>query len=180
MTKRYTLHIILELIVMVGFLILGITILTFIFQSQPFDRIVIGSLILAIGVLGVADFFTWKYATKRRSIQSLVASILYIVLGAVIMIARNLNPKIWCLIWGIGAIAFSVAKIATGAVNISYQPLINGVRIILAIIQIVFGVLLIVKTVDAVQPCMLFLGISLCVIAFALFIEFVIHRYQNI
>ncbi len=180
MKRINTLHYVLELIVIVGFLILGVTILTFISQNQPFDRIVIGSIILAIGVLGVADFFTWKYAMKRRSIQSVVAAVLYIALGAVIMIINRLDTKIWCLMWGIGSIAFSVARIATGAVNMPYQPLINAVRIILAIIQIVFGVLLIVKTGDAVPPTMLFLGIALCTTSLILLIEFTIHRYQRI
>ena len=180
MARRNILHYILELIVVVGFLVLGVTILTFIFYGQAFDRIVIGILILAIGVLDFTDFFTWKYATKMRSIQSLVAAIASIILGALIMILRNMDTKVMCIVWGIGNIAFSICRIATGAVNIQYQPLINSFRIILSIVEIVFSILLIVRTLDAVQPHMWFLGIALCINAFILFVEFIIHRYQRI
>lgn len=177
--RRNVLHIILELIVDIGFLILGVTILTMLGQNIGFPWLTIGSLVLAIGVLEVADFFTWKFATRRRSIQSLVAGALSIALGAFFMIGHNIDPKSLCIIWGICSIAFSICKIATGVMNLSYQPLINGVKIILAITEIVFSILLIAQQQHAIPHHMLYLGIALVVEAVTLFIEFVIHRYQN-
>ena len=180
MARRNILHYILEIIVIVGFLVLGVTIFTLFFYNSPFERSVIGILILTIGVLEVADFFTWKYATKMRSIQYLVSAIANVALGAVLMIVPRMDTKVMCIIWGICNIVFAVSKIATGAVNIQYQPLINSFRIVLSIIEIVFSVLLIVRTLDAVHPHMWFLGVALCINAFILFVEFIIHRYQRI
>ena len=177
--KRNVLHIILELIVDIGLLIIGVTILTLLVQKIGFSWQIIGSLVLAIGVLEVTDFFTWKFATRRRSIQSLAAGALSAVLGVFFMIGHKIDPKVLCVIWGIASIVFSLAKITTGVLNLSYQPLINGVKIILSVTEIVFSILLIIQKVHAIPHHMIFLGIALVVEAFTLFIEFVIHRYQN-
>lgn len=179
MMKRNALHILLELIVDIGFLVLGVTILTFLGQGIPFPFSTIGPLVLAVGVLEVADFFTWKFATRRRSIQSLVAAILSVALGIFFIIGHNIDTKVLCIIWGIASVVFSVAKIATGVMNLSYQPLINGVKIILSITEVVFSILLIIQQQHAIQHHMLFLGIALLVEAVTLFVEFVIHRYQS-
>ena len=180
MTRRNALHYILELIVVFGFLVLGITILTMLSQGSSIDRIVIGALVLSIGVIQIADYFTWKFAMRRRSIPAFVAAILSVVLGAVLMIIHNMDTKLMCYIWGPCIIAFALARIATAAVNMTYQPLINAVKIISAITEIVFSILLIIRTLDGIHPYMWFLGIALCVEAFVLFIEFIIHRYQRI
>ena len=177
--KRNALHILLELIVDIGFLVLGVTILTFLGQGIPFPFSTIGPLVLAIGVLEVADFFTWKFATRRRSIQSLVAAILSVALGIFFIIGHNIDTKVLCLMFGIGCICFFVTTITTGIMNLSYQPLINIVKIIISITGTVFSVFLIVQRQNAIRQLMLFLGIALITKAFTLFIEFVIHRYQN-
>ncbi|MCQ2800520.1 MAG: hypothetical protein MJ216_01000 [Bacilli bacterium] len=180
MMRRNFLRSALEMIVDVGFLILGITILTFIFQNQPFDRPVIGALILSVGVLDFADFFTWQYATKMRSIQSLIAAVLNVALGVVILSVHNMDPKIMCIVWGACSVAFSITKIITCIVNITYQPLINGAKIILNILEIVFSIILMIRTINAIPSHMLFLAISLIVEAFILFIEFIINHNQKL
>ena len=179
MKRRSVLHIILELIVILGYLVLGMTILTFAFQKVPFDRIFIGVLISAIGVLEFTDFVTWKYATKMRSMQFAIGAVFSIVLGLVFVIIK-MNSNILCYLWGGFSIAFALVRIATGTVNLAYQPLINSVRIILAIVQIVFSVLLIVQKLNALNSYIVFLGISFVIEAVALFVEFMIHRYQRI
>lgn len=181
MNRRSALHITLEMIVIIGFLTLGVTISTYIFQGVPFDRIFIGSVILSTGVLETADYFTWKYVTRRRSVQSLIAAILSIALGLVIMVFKEkMDSKLMCVLWGSLSIAFAVATIVTGAINLVYQPLLNVVKIILSIIKIVFSILLIVRTSNIIQSYMLFLAIALIVESFTLLIEFIIHRYQRI
>ena len=179
MGRRNFIHIILELIVILGFLVIGVTILTMIAQKIGFHWLTIGSLVLAIGVLEMADFFTWKFATRRRSLQSLIAAGLCIVYGAFFMIGHSIDSKVLCLMFGIGCICFFITTITTGIMNLSYQPLINIVKIIISITGTVFSVLLIVQRQNAIPQLMLFLGIALVIKAFTLFIEFVIHRYQN-
>ena len=64
-------------------------------------------------------------------------------------------------------------------INMSHQPLLNGVRAIIAITEIVFSILLIIRTVDSLYVHMMVVGIALVVEAVTLFIEFLIHRYQR-
>lgn len=180
MKRRSIVHYVLELIVIVGFLTLGVTVLTYLFQKVAFDKIIIGAIILSIGVLELTDFITWKYATRVRSIQSLIAALAGIALGIVILVVKNMDENTMCILWGAFSIAFSVAKIATGTINLVYQPLLNIVKIILAITEIVFSILLIVEKAGAIHAHMVFLSVALIVEAFTLVIEFIIHRYQRL
>ena len=179
MKRRSVLRYILELIVILGYLVLGVTIFTFIFQKVPFDKIFIGALILAIGVLEFTDFVTWKYAMKMRNIQFFVGSVVSMALGVVLMLVK-MDAKTLCYFWGWFSIFFSVVKISSGSINLVYQPLISSVRIILGITRIVFSILLLARNVNALNPFILFVGVSLAIEAVILFIEFMIHRYQRI
>lgn len=179
MGKRSVLHIILELIVIFGYLVLGITILTFSFQDVPFDRIFIGVLISATGMLELTNFFTWKYATKMRSMPLFVAAIMSVVLGFIIILFR-METKVLCYIWGGFSIAFALARIFTGAINLVYQPLMNSIKIVLSITEIIFAILLMVQQGRIINSFIVFLGIAYVINASTLFIEFMIHRYQRI
>ena len=177
--KRFSaLTLLLEILVILGNLIVGITVLTYMSQYSPIDRVFIGSIVLSVGVFGFTEFFSLRYAYKMRSIQSLVASILGIALG-IVFIALDLDIKLVCILWGSFNIAFSVINIITAGINMSHQPLLNGVRAIIAITEIVFSILLIIRTVDSLYVHMMVVGIALVVEAVTLFIEFLIHRYQR-
>ena len=179
MKRRSFLRYTLELIVILGYLVLGVTIFTFIFQKVPFDKIFIGSLILAIGVLEFTDYITWKYSIKMKNIQYFVGSMVSIALGIIFMVIK-MDAKALCYFWGAFSIFFSLVKISTGSISLVYQPLICSVRIVLAITRIVFSILLLARTLNALNPFILFVGISLAIEAVILFIEFMIHRYQRI
>ena len=179
MKRRSVLHYILELIVITGFLVLGMTILSYISNRMPFDRFFIGAIVLTTGVLELTDYCTWKYATRMRSIQALVSALLSIALGAVFIFAP-LEKELICTLWGAFSIVFALVKISTGAVNIAYQPLLCSIKIILSIIQVVFGILLIVRGSNLIYSHMMFLFIAYTISSITLFVEFIIHRYQRI
>lgn len=179
MKRRSFLRYSLELIVLIGFLVLGVTVLTYLFYKIEFDHTIIGSIVLATGVLQLTDFFTWKFARRIRSIQTMIAALASIALG-LIFIFVNMDPKVLYILWGSFSIAFALAKIATGATNVSYQPLISTVNIFIAIAEIVFSILLIVRTDRFISSFVMFLAITLIIEAVTLFIEFMIHRYQQI
>ena len=172
------LHLLLEILVILGDLIIGVTVLTFMLQGASFGRAFIGAIVLSIGILDFTDFITLKYATKMRSIQYATAAILEIALGAVFIIF-NLDTKFICILWGSLSIAFAITKIVTAAINMTHQPLLNTVITILSIIEIVFSILLIIRTLDSLHEHMVFIGIALIVEAVTLLIEFLIHRYQR-
>ena len=182
MRRRSFLRYALELIVILGYLVLGVTIFTLIMQKDPpfaFDKIFIGSLVSAVGVLEFTDFITWKYSIKIKNIQYFVGSMIAVALGIVFM-TMKINAKTICYLWGAFSIFFSLIKISTGSISLFYQPLISSVRIVLAITRIVFSILLLARTLDALSPFILCIGISLVVEAVILFVEFMIHRYQRI
>ena len=178
MRRRNFLRCLLEIIVVLGYLVLGMTVFTFVFQKIPFDKVFIGSLILAIGVLELTDYVTWKYATKIRSMQSLVSAIVSIALGFVFMFVK-MEPKTLCYFLGWFSIGFSLVRISTASINLAFQPLINTVRIVLSITRIVFSILLLARTLNAIYSFILFLGIAVVIEAVVLFVEFMIHRYQR-
>lgn len=179
MKRRNYLHYFIELIVFVGFLVLGITVLTYSIYKIAFDHVVTGSIVLAMGVLQMTDYFTWKFARRIRSIQTLIAALVTIALGFVLIFV-NMELNVLYILWGSFSIAFALAKIATGATNLSYQPLICTVNIILAITEMVFSILLIIRTDRFVDAFIMFLAVAMIIEAVTLFIEFIIHRYQQI
>lgn len=179
MKRRSLLHMILELIVVLGYLVLGVTVLTFTFQNVPYDRIFIGVLIAATGMLSLTDFFTWKFATRMRSLQTLIASVATIIFGFIVILI-NIDAKTMCILWGAFSIGYSLARTATATVNLVYQPLINSVRIILAVIEIIFSIILMIRTSNYLNSFIIFMGVALVVEAGVLFVEFMIHRYQRI
>ena len=178
MKRNNILNYSLELIVILGFLVIGVTVLTYIFQNVPMDRVFIGFIIFSIGVIEFADFFTRKYATRIKSIQSLVAAIVTIGLGITFM-AFDFKIELVCILYGSFGIGFAIAKIVTAALNLTRQPLLNGIKIILSIIGIVFSILLIIRTTYSLHTHMVFLGIACSIEAFVLLIEFMVHRYQG-
>ena len=179
MKRNNVLRYILELIVILGNLVIGVAILTYIVQDVSMDRIFLGSLLLAIGVIGITEFFTWRYVTKVRSIQSLIASIAKVGLGLSFIIF-DFDNKLICILIGACSIAFAFIRIVTAILNLSRQPLLNGVRTVISITEIVFAIILIIRTQDYLRAFMTFVGIALAIEAFVLLIEFMVHRYQRI
>ena len=178
MRKVNVFNIVLELIVILGSVVIGVTLLTYIFQHAYYNKILIALIVLSIGLIGLTEFFTLKFAIRFRSIQNAVGSTLLIALGLIFLIMK-IELKQICLIWGIGNIALSVIHITTAVLNILRKPLINGVRIILNILLIVFSIFLMVKNIDYLDTFLIFLGIALLVEAVILLVEFIIERYQN-
>lgn len=178
MKRANILNLILEMIVIIGNIVLGVTIFVCLGLDLTIDKNVVGVLVLANGFIEVIDFIALKYAIKRKSFQNLVAACLQIILGLVLLIF-NFTTEQMCVIWGICSIAFSLAKISSSILTLGQQPLINIVKMLLCSGEILFSVFLIIKTVDSLDTHLLFLGISFSIEALTLLIEFIIHRYHR-
>ena len=178
MKRSSFLNILLELIVLFGHLILGVTIVTFLLHHEAISRVFIGLVVTATGMIEITEFFTYKITTKMKSMQNLIAAICMVILGVVFVIVR-MDTKILCIILGIACTAFAITRIITAVLNMMRQPLINAVRVILNITMIVLNIFLIVKTIDFLASFTTFIGIAMCIEALILLIEFLIHRYQN-
>ena len=171
-------QIILELIVILGFLVVGSTIGTYLFQKINVDRIAIALIVMSFGLLGITEYFTLKYVIKIKSLANLIVNVLAVAFGIVFIIIKLEMSKL-CLIWGIFAIVYAVGRTTTAAINLLRQPLLNGIRIILSIIEIVFSVFLIIKNTAQLNSFLLLLAIGSIIEGATLAVEFIIHRYQN-
>lgn len=179
MKRNNILHYSLELIVMLGYLVMGVTVFTYIVQSVPLDHVFIGFVVLTTGVIAFTEYFTWKYAVRIKTIQSAIAALATLALG-IVFIVVEMDPALFCIIFGIYAIAFAVTQIITAAILLTRQPLLNGIRIIISITQIAFAIFLIIRTVNFLYAYMTFMCVVLLVEAVILLIEFMVHRYQGI
>lgn len=178
MRKTETLHIILELVTILSNIVIGVTILTFLWQKVEASKSYIGSIILAIGTTELVEFFSLSDLAKRRDIPNAIVAIASMIFGFTLLFLR-IDLKMTCILWGAFSIAFQVAKIFNAGYNLLKQPFLNSVIIILCIIELILSVFLIVKTVDSLHTHLMFVGISLLVESFLLIVEFVIHRYQK-
>jgi len=179
MKRANTVLLILEIVVILGNIVIGTTALTYIMQHVTIDKEVIGSLILAVGVIEFSEFFTLKYIDKRRNIPNALIAILSIALGFVFILS-NFDLDLVCILWGAIGGGFYLIKVLMSIINISRQPLLNGTRTILCTTQLVFCILLIVNKQDFIMRQMLVFSISLLVLATVLTIELLIHRYQRV
>ena len=179
MKRNNILRYVLELIVILGYLVMGISVFTYIIQSVPMDHVFIGFIVLSSSVIAFTEYFTWKFAVRVKTIQIAIAALAMIALG-IVFIVVEMDPALFCIIFGICSIAFAVTQIITSAILLSRQPLLNGIKIILAITAIVFSIFLIIRTVNILYSYMTFICILLLVDAIVLLIEFMVHRYQGI
>ena len=171
-------NIILQLIVILGSIVIGITVLTYIYQHEYYNKILIGLIIMSIGLMGLTEFFALRFAIRMRSIQYAVISALEVVLG-LLFILLKIEMKQICIIWSIANFVIALTHIITSVINILRKPLINGVRIILNALLVIFSIILLIETIDYLNTFLIFLGIALLVEASILLIEFFISRYQN-
>ena len=178
MKRANVLNILLEFIVVIGYVVIGMTCLTYIFQHANPDRFFIGSIIGAIGILQFASYFTQKFAVRLKSIQSAIASLVMVALGIVFIVATIEQPMA-CILVGAFSIGISIVNMSSSAINMTHQPLLNSAKIIIYIVGIVFAIFLLVKQESYFYTYISFIGIALLVAAVVSLIEFIIHRYQS-
>ncbi len=179
--KQNRLHIALELVTIFSFIVIGITILTFMYYDVEMSKSYLGSLVLAIGVTELVSFLSMKDLVKLRNIPNGITAVLQMILGVILMVI-NVELPTACIIWGICNIVFLVAKVVDAGFNLIHQPFLNIILVILCIIETIFSIFLIANSADiqALNHHIVFVGVSLLIRSFILVIEFVIHRYQKL
>lgn len=179
--KTGRLHLALELVTIFSFIVIGVTILTFMYYDVEMSKSYLGSLVLAIGVTELVSFLSMKDLVKLRNIPNAVTAVLQMALGVVLMFIDVALPTA-CIVWGICNIVFLVAKVIDAGFNLIHQPLLSIIIIILCIIETFFAIFLIANSTDiqALNHHIVFVGVALLIRAVLLVIEFVIHRYQKL
>lgn len=179
--KQNRLHIALELVTIFSFIVIGVTMLTFMYYDVELSKSYIGSLVLAIGVTELVSFLSMKDLVKLRNIPNGITAILQMALGIVLMVIDADLPTA-CIIWCICNIVFLVAKVIDAGFNLIHQPFLNIIVIILCIIETIFAIFLLANSTDiqALNHHIVFIGVALLIKAVILVIEFLIHRYQKL
>ena len=179
--KQNRLHIALELVTIFSFIVIGITILTFMYYDVEMSKSYLGSLVLAIGVTELVSFLSMKDLVKLRNIPNGITAVLQMILGVILMVI-NVELSTACVIWGICNIVFLVTKVVDAGFNLIHQPFLNIILVILCIIETICSIFLIANSADiqALNHHIVFVGVSLLIRSFILVIEFVIHRYQKL
>lgn len=178
MKRVNTLQIVLELIVVIGCFVIGGAILLCQILDFSITKTLVGLITIAIGSIGIIEYLTYKVEVKLKSFQSLVANIVLMVVGLLFIIFAMEN-KVFCTVWGITYICFSLAKGFTAAIHILKQPLLNIFRIVASIVFIVFSAILMAKNIEYVHSYLIVTTVILLSEAVILLIEFIIHRFQN-
>lgn len=178
MKKRNALQILLEIIVILGNLIIGITILTYLFLGYEVNTVLMGLIAIAMGVINVTEFVSLKFLTKIKSIQILTGAILSISTG-ITFLTTGMGLKTAALVWGYFSMTLIIARMISSVSNFLKQPLLNGVRIIISIVSTVFAINLVISDVAFLPTYYTYVGITLLVQFAILLVEFIIHRYQN-
>jgi len=175
------LHVTLEIITIFSFIVIGVTTLTFMYYEVEASKSYIGSLILAIGVTELVGFLSLRDLVKLRNITNATVAVLSMILGG-LLLALDIDLPTTCIVWTICNIVFLVGKVIDAGINILRQPFLNIIVIILCMVETVFSIILLANSasVPALNHLIVYIGVAICIKAFILVIEFVIHRYQKI
>lgn len=179
MRKTGRLLILLEIVTILSYIIIGVTVLTFLNQGVEPHKSYIGSIVLAVGVTEVVEFLAMRDLVKLKNIPFVVGAVLTVALGIVIM-TLHVDLTTACIVWGIGSIALQIIKMVNAGFNLLRQPFLNSFVFILGIGEIIFSIFLIARTIESLPWHLMYYGIALLVKAFLLIIEFMIHRYQKL
>ena len=167
-----------EIVTIISNIVIGVTMLTFLYQGVEASKSYIGSIILAIGATELVGFIALKDLVKLKNIPNAVVAVASMILGGLLLFLDIELPTV-CIVCGICAIVFQIAKIVDAAFNIIRQPFLNIFVVILCIIEIIFAIFLIVRTTNSLNYHLTFIGISVLVQAVLLVVEFLIHISQK-
>ena len=177
--KRYSVwRTVLEILTIIGYIAVSMIILTYLLQSVPFDKIILGAITALIGAIELIEFFTLKHLVKLKNIPLLIVGALELVFGLILSFL-NIDLFLTCVVLGWFEIGFSVIKISNFVFNIPQSPIINIIIIILSVVMIVFGILLVVNIETILNSFMLFNCISLLLMAIIYLIEVIVRHSRN-
>ncbi|NLB48679.1 MAG: hypothetical protein GX813_02400 [Erysipelotrichia bacterium] len=166
-----------ELASVVGSVAIGVTILTFIDRGVVIDKTFIAFVILLIGVIEIVNFLGVKDSVRMRNIPNMITDLIAVVLS-LFLFFLNMQLKTVLLIWAITYLTLYTARTVINVINFKYKPLFCGVKIVLAVILMVYMIILLVLGESFIITSMSFIGYALLIEAVMLLVEFLIHHYQ--
>lgn len=140
------------------FLATGIVVLILRHNASVYDHIILGSVTLIVGFVKIATYFM-SCAFKDPKDISIIVGGAMVALGF-IFIFSDYDIASLCFGWGILEIVASGIEIHQKSQMIKHEPL-SIVEVVIAVGSLAFAIILCIKTTDALNGHLIFLGISL-------------------
>ena len=155
-------HIVLNVIIITLFLTSGITVLLLRQFADDYNRILLGTTLLVAGIVKFIIYFLNKGYKNPRNI-TIITSIIMIALG-IIFFASKKEVEMLCFGWGVVEIVLGLIEVYIDILEIR-EDKIAILEMVINTATIVFGVLLCIKLSDGLSVHLIFLGISLILLA---------------
>lgn len=162
MKNLKVLQIVLNSLIVLLFLAIGVTIIVLGTTNDQYDNIMLGIFLLLAGFARLAIYFmTRGYAEPVNF--NLLSGVAFLVFGIVFLSAPH-DLEIMCFGWGIMEIIVGGAEIQSSLFTFK-QDKLSILEIIISSGGIIFGVLLCVRMSEALLEHLIFMGISLILMA---------------
>ena len=176
MKKEKLLHQILDWFGFVLFLASGIAVLVLKFLFPNNEVQILGAIILIAGFAKLMVYLAVYLKKNPRSVL-IIGAIAFIVLGF-IFIFSGYDYSLLCFAWGIVDIVLGVVEIFTSAFELKEDKM-QWAEIAIAAGGLVFGILLCIELGHGLAGHIIYLGISLILLASLILIEKIIHKVKG-
>ena len=176
MEKHSLLRSILHWVCVFLFMAAGIAVLILRHLNPTHPTNILGIIVLIAGCVKVAIYWLFYFKRNPRSVL-LLSGLAFIILGIVFLLG-DYPYEALCLTWGILDIVLGLVEIFTSIFELKEDKL-QIAEILVAAGGIVFGVLLTIELAHGLAAHIIYLGISLILLACILVAEFIIHKVKG-
>ena len=158
------------------FVIAGVTVLVLCLVHQfQFTGLVLGIILLVVSVIRIIDFMISEKHKDRHNVALLFA-IALIVMG-ILFIAEVRELSMLCFGWGVIDIVLSAIEIQFAVPEIKHNKLCI-LEVAISCGELLFGILLCIKLESGLTGHLIYLSISLFLLAVLALLEALIHKHE--
>ena len=151
-----------------------VLVLSLINQFQ-FTGLILGIILLVVSIIRIIDFIISKKHKDRHNVALLFA-IALIVIG-ILFIAEARELSVLCFGWGVIDIVLSLIEIQFAIPEIKHNKLCI-LEVAISTGELLFGILLCIKLENALTGHLIYLSISLFLLAVLAILEELIHKHE--
>ena len=144
------------------FLATGITVIVLKHSATEYDHIILGSVLLVVGSAKIITYFLSSSFKDPRE-TSVVVGAAMTALGFIFLFSTYDIASL-CFGWGILEIVASGIEIHQKSQRVKKEPIVI-IEIAIAVGSLIFAILLCVRTTEALNAHLIFLGVSLILIS---------------
>ena len=155
-------QIILNIVIITLFLTSGITVLLLRQFAEEYNRILLGTTLIVAGAVKFIIYFLNKGYKNPKNI-TIITSIIMISLGVIFFVSEK-EIEMLCFGWGVIEIVLGLIEVYIDILEIK-EDRIAIFEMVVNVATIVFGVLLCINLSNGLSVHLIFLGISLILLA---------------